>query len=407
MMRSAIMTRRLTPAERAQMFGWLRCVKKLVRAGRRDKHDTHLVRGDDDLAHAITDYSSVAICGWTWPGEERLAQIQNESDRNIRKRIARLRAAGLLIVIPPSDGWASNRYVPMLDGRPLFEVALTSERVRDAVAALNQADSDTGTPVPPQNTAESGTPVPPDADCPFQQGRNAHSAETSRKNPQERNSPSPCPTPTATPTAPLGEEDRRDLELQETRSTARPEPAPTPDGATENTEHPTRPDGCPKDDEPEVRTEPARAEQAAAPVVELSFELLMRDYPHPPGDHGVEHQAYRPHARAAWGKLASPLKQEAARAAPSAPGKEWLGHWLDGGRETGKFENVEQLAVTPRVWVRRGTPQWAAWVDHHRANGRHPPTTQHRVNGELQTGWMFTSEWPPNSRSTERAGASQ
>jgi hypothetical protein len=202
-------------------------------------------------------------------------------------------------------------------------------------------------------------------------------------------------------------EDRRDLELQEARSTARPEPAPAPDSPTESTEQLTRPDGCPRDDEPEVRTKPDRAEQAAAHVVEFSFELLMRDYPHPPGDHGVEHQAYRPHARAAWGKLTSRQKQEAARAAPSAPGKEWLGHWLNSGRETGKFEKVEQCAVIPRVWVRRDTPHWAAWVDHYRANGRHPPTTQHRVNGEIQTGWMFASEWPPDSRSTERAGGFQ
>jgi hypothetical protein len=193
-----------------------------------------------------------------------------------------------------------------------------------------------------------------------------------------------------------------DSELQEASST-RSEPAATASSTAESIEQPTPPDCRPRGDEPEVRAEPDRAERAAAPVVEFSFELLMRDYPHPPGDHGLEHQAYRPHARTAWRKLTSQQKQEAARAAPSASGKDWLGHWLNSGSETGKFENVEQCAVTSRVWVRKETPQWAAWEDHHRANGRHPPTTQHRVNGELQSGWMFTSEWPPDSRNTERA----
>jgi hypothetical protein len=195
MMRSAIPARRLTPAERAKIFRWARHVKDIVRSGRRDKRDDHLVRGDEDLAQAVIDYSSVAIDGWTWPGEERLAEILHECDRNIRKRIARLRAARLLIVISPGDGWASNRYVPMLDGQPLFEVALKLERVQKAVAALGKGDTDTGTPVPPQNTIQGGTPVPPEQVSAFQQKRNASSEESSSKSSQERNSPTPYPLP--------------------------------------------------------------------------------------------------------------------------------------------------------------------------------------------------------------------
>ena len=135
-MRSAIAARPLTRSDRAKIGNWVRHVKKRVRAARRGRHDSHLVRGDDDLSEAIVDYSSIAYYGWTWPGEGVLAEILNEGDRNIRKRIARLRKAKLLVVISPGDGWHSNRYIPLLHGRPLFEVALTSEQVRDAIAAL-------------------------------------------------------------------------------------------------------------------------------------------------------------------------------------------------------------------------------------------------------------------------------
>jgi hypothetical protein len=185
MRRPTTAARPLTRSERANIYRWLRRVKELVRARRHAKHDDHLVRGDDDLAAAIVDYPSIAYFGWTWPGEECLAGILNESDRNIRKRVARLRTAKLLIVIPPSDRWHSNRYIPVLDGRPLFEVALTSERVRDAIATLHWDDCDTGTPVPTQDTPESGTPLPPDEVNVVPVGRNARSAEPSSNSPQE------------------------------------------------------------------------------------------------------------------------------------------------------------------------------------------------------------------------------
>ncbi len=400
MMRSASVSRRLTQSERANVRRWLRRIKELVRAGRRDDHANYLVRGDDDLCEAIVDYTSLAEYGWTWPGEERLARALNESDRNIRKRIARLRAVGFLIVIAPGKGWRSNRYVPVLDGRPIFEVAATP---RDAIAALRRDGcGDTGTPVPPQNTAKTGTPVPPEEERAFQQGRNASSAESSRKNPSEGDSPTPH---SAALNAPPREGETLDLDLQEVSSTTQLEP--TPSGSTMRTEKPTPPNGCPRDDEPEIRAEPDRAEQPAAPVVEFSFGRLMRDYPHPPGDRGIEHQAYRPHARTAWSKLTGVQKQDAARAAPNAPGKQWLGHWLNDGRETGKFEVVEQRAIMPRVWVQEGTPQWAAWVDYYRVIGRRPQTTQHRVDGELQTGWMFASEWPSALENAERVGGVQ
>jgi hypothetical protein len=388
--RSATATRPLTRSDRANIFRWVRRVKELVRAGHRAQHDDHLVRGDDDLAEALVDYSSLASDGWTWPGEKRLAEILNESARNIRKRVARLRLAELLLVIPPSDGWRSNRYVPVLDGRPLFEVALTSEQVRDAVVTLRWDGDDTGTAVPPQEArAVHG-------------GRNERSAESSRNNPQERSSPTPYPAPTAAPTGPRGEGGMLDPELQEASSSTPREPAPTPSNPTESAEQPAPPNGCPRNGEPEVRATDS-AEQA--PVVELSFTRLMRDYPHPPDGHGVERRAYFPHARGIWGKLTTEQKRNAVHAALYAPGKEWLGHWLDNGRETGKFEVIEQRAVVQGVWVRKDTPQWVAWEEDYGAKAQRPLTTQHRVDGELQTGWMFESEWPPGFENIERVGA--
>ena len=119
-----------------------------------------------------------------------------------------------------------------------------------------------------------------------------------------------------------------------------------------STEKPTLPDACPRDDEPEARAAPVSAGEAAAtPIVEFSFTRLMRDYPHPPG--GLERQAYAPHALTAWGKLKPAQKHDAVRAAPNAPGKVWLGHWLNDGGEAGKFEIVEQCAVVARVWVQK------------------------------------------------------
>jgi hypothetical protein len=180
-------------------------------------------------------------------------------------------------------------------------------------------------------------------------------------------------------------------ELREATATAPPEPGLEPHGPSEQ---PTPPNGCPSG----LRAQPARAKRALAPVVEFGFTRLMRVYRHPRG--GVDRPAYEPHARGFWGKLTPKQKHDAVCAAPYAPGKQWLGYWLDSGRETGKFEIVEQSAAAPRVWVRKDTPQWAAWV----ADGRCPLTTQHRVDGELETGWMFESEWPPNFNFVQRDG---
>jgi hypothetical protein len=101
-------------------------------------------------------------------------------------------------------------------------------------------------------------------------------------------------------------------------------------------------------------------------------------------------------ARRAWAALNNAQRAAAIDAAPHAPSKSWLGHWLDDARETGIFEILKRPATGLRVWVSEGTAQHAAWTEHYRSRGHRVPTTQHRIGGELRTGWMFESEWPPN-----------
>ena len=117
----------------------------------------------------------------------------------------------------------------------------------------------------------------------------------------------------------------------------------------------------------------------------------------------MEIPAYYPHARKAWNKLSNEQKQSAQLTVQKASGERWLGYWLDDGRETGEFR-VARDTDGARVWLREGTPEFEAWRENYRANGRRLPTIQHRVGGQLQTGWMFESEWPPNFNFVQRDG---
>jgi hypothetical protein len=150
------------------------------------------------------------------------------------------------------------------------------------------------------------------------------------------------------------------------------------------------------------RMQNTTGEAAASPASQPSFARLFDDYPHPPGM--VEIPAYHPHARKAWNKLSTEQKQSAQLTAQKAPGERWLGYWLDDGRETGEFKVAARHTGEARVWVREGTPEFEAWREDYRASGRRLPTTQHRVGGQLQTGWWFESEWPPNSNFAKRHG---
>jgi hypothetical protein len=144
------------------------------------------------------------------------------------------------------------------------------------------------------------------------------------------------------------------------------------------------------------RTKNGEDEPASRMAPHQSFARLFDDYRHPPG--AVEIPAYYGHARRAWNKLSFEQKQSALQAATDAPGDRWLGYWLDDGREMGKFKVAARYSGRARVWVREGTPEFEAWRENYRANGRRLPTNQHRVGGQLQTGWMFESERPPTSK---------
>ena len=140
---------------------------------------------------------------------------------------------------------------------------------------------------------------------------------------------------------------------------------------------------------------------SSAPACPPSFARLFDEYPHPPG--AVEIPAYYAHARKAWNNLSTEQKQSAQLTGRKALGERWLGYWLDDGRETGEFR-VARDTDGARVWLREGTPEFEAWRENYRANGRRLPTIQHRVGGQLQTGWMFESEWPPNRNFVQRDG---
>jgi hypothetical protein len=133
-----------------------------------------------------------------------------------------------------------------------------------------------------------------------------------------------------------------------------------------------------------------------------AFVRVLNAYPHPAGQR--ELSAYEPFARGAWRGLSDAQKACAIEAAPRAPGKIWLGYWLKDGRETGVFETLKQPAAALRVWVSEGTPQHAAWTEHYRSLGRRLQRTQHRVDGEMRTGWMVESEWQPNINLVQHDG---
>jgi hypothetical protein len=136
-------------------------------------------------------------------------------------------------------------------------------------------------------------------------------------------------------------------------------------------------------------------QQSSTTVHKPAFSDFMQAYPHPRGF--VDRGGYRPSARTSWDSLSLEQKQAAMLAAPNAPGTEWPHHWLDDGRVTGTFEIVEQRAdLLSWVWVPEGTPESAAWDAYFRAAGKpNRAMTDRQVNGRMQIGRWFKSQWPP------------
>jgi hypothetical protein len=321
-------------------FVWLEQSKRLVaeEAGRNvckiQKVSHRLVC---DLAETVARYPSFAQHGEVWAGQATLALQLGVDVRQVRRAIAVLVQLKVLSIKRPCRGRRrdTNTMVALLGERPLFAVVENDHRASPSAEYRK----------------------------PMSANHRVSASSNSREEELKKDSSPVGPSRTGTwemSTIPEEESDVDKLKHEDTSCQVDPDPSKGPS-----------------------------AGRAA------SFARLLSDYPHPPGQR--ENPAYEPVARRAWGALSDAQKAEAIDAAPRAPGNIWLGHWLNEARETGKFEITRQRAATPRVWVRKDTPQWAAWIAH----GRRVLTTQHRVNGELETGWMFESEWPPGVEHVE------
>jgi len=346
-------------------FAWLRENKKKLssEAGRHTcktlKVSHRLVA---DLAEEIVNrFPSFMDQGEVYVGQAALAKLLAVHERQVRRAVAALiKLKSLQVARGGGRDRDTNTMAPLLGGKPIFAAgdnrATTSSQQKARMPSDKRASS-------PPNLKEGqendSSPI-----------GSLKSAERLAATPMEEERKA---------------DGRRPTSAQDTSRDARARSAPA--GA--------QPQGT---DEAEI------AERTPASILSLGFAHLMRKYPHPPGSPGIEHPGYRAHARVAWKKLSTQQQQDALGAAPKAPRNEWVGHWLDNGRETGNFEIVEQPTEVRRVWVSKGTPQWFAWVDFLCAEGRRLLTTQHRVDGEMQTGWMFETVWPPRLENAERVG---
>ena len=349
---------------------WLACVRSTLRSetGRLVCKDQHVSpRLVEDLAGEFVHgpYPSLWTSGDVYPSQKRLAGCLDADERQIRRAVAVLVALNLLRVVRERRGrrHQTNRMVPLLSGSPLFDRIGLVNNQRTCATSMHRtsASSDQGTQAP-SNSCE----------------------EESKK---DSSSVGPSASASTDPSPP-SEVEEIDLEEIEIGASAASQQAQSRSSTC-------RPSGVKLDEDT----------QPSSKVVNFGFARLMSDYPHPPGQ--LERGAYEPHARRACAELSPAQVAEATRAARQAPGKKWLGHWLNDGRETGKFEVLEEpVAVVgaPQVWVAQDTPQWAAWVEQDRANGRCRPKTQYCVQGEMQTGWWFESEWPSGAKGAKCSG---
>jgi DNA-binding MarR family transcriptional regulator len=299
-------------------------------------------------------YRSLVTYGYVYVGQKSLGELLGVHERQIRRAVAALVELDLLRIERDHRARRTNLTIPLLDGRPLFE--------------------------------EIGCTGPDRANPPSNQGARVPSAKRASAPPdfkgeENRKDPSPVHPSTSDAVAP--------------RAAPMEEETKTYLGTVNGAEFPNQ-SGTP----PDPKSPPSTTETESVSFIEANFTILMRLYRHPAGQR-QQHAAYEPHALAKWRALSAAEKVDAVRAAPKAPGNVWVGHWLDRGRETGSFEVVERQPAAHRVWVREGTPQWKAWEEY--SHGRRLQKTQHKIEGELQTGWLFEGKWPPGSQeSTER-----
>ena len=334
-------------------FVWLEKLNRLVaeEAGRSackiQKVSHRLVC---DLAGTFARYPSFTQHGEVWAGQATFAFQLGVDVRQVRRAISVLLELKVLSIRRPSRGQrrVTNTMVALLDERPLFAEVDDEHRVSPS--------------------AEYRTPTSPD--------HRATASSNSREEGLKKDSSPVDPFDTSRRGTPVAKEEETNFdELNSGGGCSQDDPRPS---ATKANSRNTGDDGA------------------------VAFAELMKVYPHPRGQR--ENPAYEPMARRAWGALSDAQKAEAIDAAPHAPGKIWLGHWLNDARETGIFE-ITEAALPPaaRVGLRRHAATCS--MDRaYRSRGRRLPTTQHRINGELRTGWMFESEWPPNFNFVQRDG---
>jgi hypothetical protein len=305
-----------------------------------------------DLANEIVTgpYPSLVAYGSIYAGQKALGELLGVHERQIRRAVAALLALGLLRIERDRRGLQTNVMIPLLDGCPLFQ----------------------------------------EIDCTAHDRATASSGQGARTSSDERASVSSNlkgeEVQDSSPVAPSAAEAVESAPKEEEIKSGR--------GAVNGADRPSR--GITPPDLPtleKLETSASIVGATSGSAIDASFAELMRLYPHPAGQR--QRSAYVPHALARWRTLSDAEKGEAARAAPTAPGNVWVGHWLDRGRESGNFEVVELQHAADRVWVPVGTPQWKAWEEYYRAKGRRPQTVHRHVGSELQTGWMFETEWPP------------
>ena len=324
-------------------YSWLRVVKRKLRSDHgRDvcKQKNVCPRLVAELVDEISGYPSFKEHGEIWAGQQRLGLSLGVQDRQVRRAVRALVELDLLRVQRKRGRLSTNNMAALLHGCPLFE---TNSADYGSSPSLRD-----GTRV--SSSDRTGT------------SSNTYGGEAQKY------------------TSPVGPSDARRRET------------PMAKEEESNFDQLNSGGGCSQSDTRPSATKANSPKSGDGRAV--SFAQVMRVYPHPRGQR--EYDAYEPAARLAWDALGDAQRAEALKAAPHAPGKSWLKHWLNDARETGIFEILNQPAAGLRVWISEGTPQHAAWTEHCRSRGRHVPTTQHRIDGELRTGWMFESEWPPN-----------
>ena len=298
--------------------------------------------------------------GLAWPTVEALADDTSQSVRTVQRKLRELEQLGLITILkgacPKTGRQRANRYVMHLPG---VAVPARGDRPGGA-AAVVPARGDSLTPhLTPQGCQPDGeegdTGDTPGGDTAVTPLKESVRGTVTREAPQP----------------PVAGGRIEPVSIRENGATAPPEPPP-PDPAPE------------------------------AGAVGL-FDQLVAAYPE-----GGRAWANLAAARALFDALPEAEQRQAIAAAAAyaahcrreaALKPKYLQNWL----RAGLFRN-HRLAPAPaeppravRVFVAADTPDWSAWAEHHRRQGRPMPTPV-RSDVERREGWWFASPRPPEPR---------